>query len=425
VLKGGKDTLEHKQNILFGKYLILDRIGEGGTGSVYLAKHTGMEVFRAIKSIKKSYTSSENFFYEVSILKNLRHPGVPIIYDIEEDEEFFYIVEEYIEGVSLDKYLQEYPKLSNFKRISLLKQICDIVDCLHTQSPYPIIHMDIKPQNILINYSTGKVYLVDFGSGNILNYQKQRKFIYGTVGYTRAEQYESTESKIVLDIYSLAKIIYFVLENITDNKLIAMLDECMNDSKCKVRAADLCKYFETKVKGLDVSKKICVVGSQSGVGATHFALALTTELNRRRNLAVYVNYYDSGCIEGILGERNFELENTGIARIKGSYCRILPVYDEGNRADTENNIQVIDMGIADLNKIQAFNDIIFICGSREWQREQTFIIYSELEAMLSNRNVIKICNYCGNNILPYIEDPFKLKYMERKRFEKIMRKIKI
>lgn len=424
-MKGGKHTLEHKQNILFGKYLIIDRIGEGGTGSVYLVKHTGMEVFRAIKSIKKSYTSSENFFYEVSILKNLRHPGIPIIYDIEEDEEYFYIVEEYIEGVSLDKYLQEYPKLSNFKRIRLVKQICDIVNCLHKQTPYPIVHMDIKPQNILINDLTENVYLVDFGSGNILNNQNQRKFIHGTVGYTMAKQYESTESKVVLDMYSLAKIIYFVLENITDNKLIAMLDECINDSKCRVRAEDLCQYFKKKENGLDVFKKICVVGSQSGVGTTHFALALTTELNRRRKAAVYVNYHDSRCIEGIFGERKFELENTGIARIKGSYCRILPEYYEDTRADTGNNVQIIDMGIADCKKIQSFNNIIFICGGREWEREQTFIIYSELESMLNNRNVMKICNYGGKNSVPYIEDPFKLKYMEKRRFEKIIRKIKI
>lgn len=409
---------------MFGKYLVIDIIGEGGTGSIFLVKHIGMEVFRTVKSIKKSYTSSENFFYEVSILKNLRHPGIPIIYDIEENDDFFYIVEEYIEGVSLNKYLQEYPKLSNFKKIRLLNQICDIVNCLHTQSPYPIVHLDIKPQNIIINPLTETVYLVDFGSGNIINKENKRKNIYGTVGYTKSEQYESTEAKVILDMYSLAKIIYLVLENVTDNILVKMLDECINNNNCKIRALDLCQYFEKEEKSLCVSEKICIVGSGKGVGTTHFALALTTELNRIKKPAVYINNNDYKCVQGILGERNIELENNGIARIKGSSCRIWPAYDEEPRADTGNNIQVIDMGIASHKSIQPFNNIVLLCGGREWEREQTFIIYNELASMLDNRNVIKIFNYGGECVMPYIEDPFKLRYVERKKFEKIIRKIK-
>lgn len=409
---------------MFGKYIIIDRIGHGGTGDVLLARHIGMEAFRAIKSIKKSLAASESFFYEVSILKNLRHPGIPVIYDIEEDEEFYYIVEEYVEGVSLDKYLQEYPKLSYLKKIRLLKQICDIVNFIHTQTPNPIVHLDIKPQNILINYVTDRVYLLDFGNGYILNNNTPKRYIHGTVGYTNVKQYDNVKSKMILDMYSLVQIIYYVLENITDNILVAMLKECTIDRECRVTAEDLCSYFDKKEKALSVSKKICVVGSRSGIGVTHLALALTTELNRRRMRAVYVNYNDMACLQSILEEKAIDIRDDGIVCIKESYCRLLPDYEDSSLSDN-NTIQIVDIGIANLSDIKEYNNILILCGAREWEKEQTFSIYKELRPILDNRNVIKIFN-CGTDMsVPYIKDPFNLNYIERKRFEKIIRKIKL
>lgn len=410
---------------MFGKYAVIDIIGEGGTGSILLVQHKELETFRAIKLLRKSLITSESFFYEVSILKNLRHPGIPIIYDIEEDDEFYYIVEEYVKGVSLDNYLLEYPKLSYIKKIRLLKQLCEIVNFLHNQSPYPIIHMDIKPQNIKVDAAGQQVYLLDYGNGYIVNNDSQKKYIHGTVGFTNVMQYNNVKSKVVLDMYSLAKVIYFVLENDTDSILVKMLDECINNIESTIKAEDLYLYFKNKEDGLCVSKSICVVGSKGGIGTTHFSLALTTELNRRKRAAVYVNYMEPECVQSILEECKIQISENAIARISNSYCHLLPMYNEENAYGQKEFVRVIDMGVATTEKIQTYSNIIFLCGAREWEKEQTFSLYRELKPMLDNRNVIKIFN-CGREMnVPYIENPFKLNFIERKQFEKIIRNIKI
>lgn len=80
--KGG---VEAESTILFGKYQICRVIGSGRSGTVFLAKHLGLDEFRAIKRVAKE---GSGFLRETAVLRNLRHPGIPIIYDMEEDSIF-------------------------------------------------------------------------------------------------------------------------------------------------------------------------------------------------------------------------------------------------------------------------------------------------------------------------------------------------
>lgn len=82
-------------NLLFGKYRIISTLGAGSSGTVYLAEHLKLKVYRAIKCIPKdtarntSNFSEEQLLKEACLLKNLNHPGIPLIYDIDEDDHFF------------------------------------------------------------------------------------------------------------------------------------------------------------------------------------------------------------------------------------------------------------------------------------------------------------------------------------------------
>ena len=80
--------------ILSGKYLLCRVIGRGRTGVVYLAFHQELEEYRAVKAVAKSSLGYEAFRREALLMKELRHPGIPVIYDIEEDGEYSYLVEE-------------------------------------------------------------------------------------------------------------------------------------------------------------------------------------------------------------------------------------------------------------------------------------------------------------------------------------------
>ena len=86
---------------MFDKYLIKQPIGCGLSGKVYLAEHIKLKAKRVIKCVSKNQLMYQQFLAEAMLLKNLKHPGIPIIFDLEEDEEYLYIIEEYIQGDSL------------------------------------------------------------------------------------------------------------------------------------------------------------------------------------------------------------------------------------------------------------------------------------------------------------------------------------
>ena len=74
-----------KEHILFGKYRLCRKLGAGGHGIVYLAYHVELETYRAVKIVPKSLVDYETFKREALFLKTLRHPGIPLVYDVEED----------------------------------------------------------------------------------------------------------------------------------------------------------------------------------------------------------------------------------------------------------------------------------------------------------------------------------------------------
>ena len=89
--------------VLFGKYRLDRVIGKGRTGTVWLAVHLGLEEYRAIKQVSKAAVGYEAFHREALILKSLRHPAIPIVYDLEEDQNFLYLIQEYIKMCIRDR----------------------------------------------------------------------------------------------------------------------------------------------------------------------------------------------------------------------------------------------------------------------------------------------------------------------------------
>ena len=89
-----------------GKYRFVSCLGKGNSSEVFLAEHRKLKAYRAVKCISKnSHSMQPQFLLEADILKNLKHPGIPTIYDVEEDNESFYIIEEYIQGQSLEAFV--------------------------------------------------------------------------------------------------------------------------------------------------------------------------------------------------------------------------------------------------------------------------------------------------------------------------------
>ena len=156
-----KERMNNKNLILSDRYELIRPLGQGECGSVFLVRQQSLEQYRAMKRFPKN-TSAQPLFAisEAQILKSVQHPGIPTIYDFEEDESFYYLVEEYIQGDSLEEFLLHQQSISQNQFLYFCEQLCDIFAYLHTLRPAPILYQDLKPEHIIVCGTQLK--LIDF-----------------------------------------------------------------------------------------------------------------------------------------------------------------------------------------------------------------------------------------------------------------------
>ncbi len=216
--------------LLRNRYRILQPIGQGGMGSVYLAEDNRLEGRRcAIKAVRidagaDAATINElqhQFSREASILARLDHPNLPKVSDYFTEEGLDYLVMDYVLGKDLKQLMDEARRNDRFlPEVDVMgwaRQLCDALQYMHTQDP-PVLHRDIKPSNIKLTPS-GFIKLVDFGLVKLLSKDDSQTITVlqgrGTAAYTPLEQYGEDDSHTDLrsDIYSLGATLYHLLTN--------------------------------------------------------------------------------------------------------------------------------------------------------------------------------------------------------------------
>lgn len=204
---------------MLGKYEILEELGCGSFGGVFLAKDTNLNNNVAIKKVsidENAVERRENVKKEMELLLNLKHPGLPQIFDFIEEEDASYIVMEYVEGISLYDYISEHGKVDTENAVRWIKELCEILEYMHDGRP-AIIYRDLKPANVMIT-KDGKIKLVDFGAAFVRDYATETKDILGTRGYTAPELFMGKQAEKTSDIYSLGVILYEMLTGINPNR---------------------------------------------------------------------------------------------------------------------------------------------------------------------------------------------------------------
>ncbi len=146
--------------ILADNYQILEEIGSGGGGIVYHAKHIRLQTDVVVKKIKDEIRGKVDVRQEADILKKLKHPYLPRVFDFIETEDGVYTVIDYIHGINLDEALKKHGKFSEKQVRKWAEQLGEALSYLHSQNP-PIIHSDIKPANIMLT-DDGDICLIDF-----------------------------------------------------------------------------------------------------------------------------------------------------------------------------------------------------------------------------------------------------------------------
>ncbi|HLL78500.1 MAG TPA: serine/threonine-protein kinase [Ktedonobacteraceae bacterium] len=198
--------------VLNGRYTILDEVGQGGYGTVFKARDMKQKnKVVAIKQIDLSTLSTrriieatDSYNREVRLLSKLRHKNLPRIYDHFTDPEHWYLVMDYIEGETLEDYLQKKPgeRLPTKEAIRIGITLSEVLGYLHEQHP-PIIFRDVKPANVM-RTNKGRLYLIDFGIARHFNPHKTKDTgPLGSPGYAAPEQYGKAQSTKQTDIYGL------------------------------------------------------------------------------------------------------------------------------------------------------------------------------------------------------------------------------
>src|SRR3984893_1347512 len=196
-----------------GNYKIIDKIGEGGIGSVFKGVDLMLEREVAIKMLRPELAQQPNVCERVRTeavtLAKLNHPNVATLHSFFRQGVDFFMVMEFVRGETLDHLIRTHGAMPCGQAIQLIGMALEGIDHAHKMG---IVHRDIKPANMMLT-ETGSIKVMDFGIARVLGTDRLTKtgHLIGTVGYMSPEQVRGEETDARSDIYSLGILLYEML----------------------------------------------------------------------------------------------------------------------------------------------------------------------------------------------------------------------
>lgn len=384
--------------VLFGKYQLYGILGTGRAGTVFLAVHLGLEEYRAIKRVPKSFLNYDRFRREALVLKELRHPGIPIIYDVEEDESYSYLIEEYLEGESLYDLVKKQGHLSRELAIFYGIQLTNIIHYLHSAGPNPILHLDLQPKNLMLCHDTVK--LIDFGLAASMVEANEPGKRYGTVGCAAPEQYK--KEGILderTDLFAIGTILHYLYtgtfpklpfqpDRSADPNLFAIISGCiMEEKEERFSSAQELGERLLQLKNMGTAAKnrlqsssltIALFGSKSGAGTTHIGIGLSVYLRNQGYPNLLEEKTDSGMGAGLSHYAGGSRDQYGLMRHHGFVWK--PYYGPGVKLkDPPMNVKILDYGASEEVVLTGdINAVLLICDGSPWSGTQSKRAASQL-----------------------------------------------
>lgn len=221
-----------------GKYLLLEYLGCGGTGSVYRARHIELDNQVAIKIMHARFTADaeavRRFQREAHLISELRHPNIVTVYAFGAAGGILYMVMEFLAGSSLRRRVVETGPLQPTDAIPLLLQICAGMKHAHE---HHVLHRDLKPDNVIItvgNEGSAHAKVVDFGlarlvDGSEIQRLTQTGLVVGDPNYMSPEQAHGHQLDFRSDIYSFGCLMYETFSGhppfVSDNSVVTLMKQ--------------------------------------------------------------------------------------------------------------------------------------------------------------------------------------------------------
>jgi serine/threonine protein kinase len=191
---------------IIGKYKILQTIGSGGFGTVYLAEDTWIDKRVALKVPHKQGVDFGELLREPRLLASLNHPNIVTILTAEKQDNVFFIVMEFVPGETLEAVIARDGALDVARALDYTCQICNAVDHAHRHG---VLHRDLRPSNVLVA-DRGMVKVADFGTSRFLEIAAHGTTVIGSPPYMAPEQFHG-KAVFASDVYSLGVTMYQML----------------------------------------------------------------------------------------------------------------------------------------------------------------------------------------------------------------------
>lgn len=460
-------------NLPSGKYSLIRKLKSDDKGSVFLAEHRTMGVKRIIKKAIGEGAYRKSLMREAYILSRLKSPFIPAVCDIEETEDTFFIIEEYIEGQSLYDFIRENGIFEQNKVLKTGVKLAKIIDFLHSGNSFRVCHLDIQPKNIIIK--DNDIYLIDFGN-SVCSDDAVKSCIMATKGFAPPEQYMSGFGKdadrtVSADIYGFGAVLLYMLtgaykevyapgeaeallreravgNHIVSDNIITVISNAL-EKKADYRKNSMSIIWEQLDKAAEGEENcidrgyrgdkpyiVSIAGEDRGVGATYTAILLTSLLRGQGIHAIYEEKHSRDTVRKLARLYGQVRYDKGCFSFKGVTMK--PKYNDNILIHSECDVIVRDEGTVEECKkpgayliVVAQEDVLGWAGIKplEDRLKKDMDVYEKNIGIVLNRcdkeTYKKTASLlsCTNGYLEPLLSPFCVKAGECKGMEDILKRL--